>query len=48
MPSQNANNEICHDPECEHNFPYMRAHIHVRTNDGEYVRFVIENGSGHY
>lgn len=41
MERQSANNP-CDDPECNHNFPYRREHYHVITNDGSYVKFIVE------
>jgi len=41
MQRQSANN-LCHDEECPHNFPYRREHYHVVTNDGSYVKFIVE------
>ncbi len=32
----------CSNPECEYNWPYMKRHIHCRTNDGEFIKFIIE------
>lgn len=33
---------ICHDLQCEYNLPVIRPHQHVMTNNGGYVRFIIE------
>lgn len=39
MLNQNEN-KYCHDPEC----PYgEKQHIHVITNNGNYVKFIVEN-----
>ena len=43
MQSKNlAEDKICYDGNCRHNIPYLRSHIHVRTPNGEYVRFIID------
>jgi hypothetical protein len=33
---------ICHDLQCEYNLPAIRPHTHVMTNNGGYVRFIID------
>jgi len=35
-------NDVCYSQDCEYNYPYMRAHTHVRTPDGTYVKFIVE------
>jgi hypothetical protein len=30
--------------ECEHNYPLMRPHSHMRTVNGSYVKFITEGG----
>lgn len=37
MQNKNVNNE-CVDDNC----PYAKPHKHVRTNDGCYVKYIIE------
>lgn len=39
---QNRRENECYDEQCEHNTPYRRPHIHVRTPYGVYVEFIIE------
>ena len=41
MQNRSASDE-CYDDNCLHNVPYMRPHYHVMTNDGGYVRFIVE------
>lgn len=36
---QNRKDGKCHNEECEH-FP--REHRHVMTNNGAYVKFIVE------
>ena len=38
MQDRNESN-TCYDPDCDH---AMRMHYHVRTNDGSYVKFIVE------
>jgi hypothetical protein len=40
---QNKNEgKICYADVCEYNSPVHRPHIHVMTNNGGYVKFIIE------
>ena len=41
MQSKNASNspDRCYDSECMYS---LRAHKHVRTNDGEYIKYIID------
>lgn len=39
---QNRKGSECLNPECEHNFPYHKRHEHIVTNDGTYVKFIVE------
>ena len=41
MANPNENRE-CHDAKCDYNFPYMRPHQHVLTNNGTYIKFIVE------
>jgi hypothetical protein len=41
MESKKESN-ICHDLQCEYNLPAVRPHQHVMTNNGGYVKFIIE------
>ena len=41
MQSKNVS-DICYSQDCEYNSPYLRAHKHVRTPDGSYVKFIVE------
>ncbi len=45
QPPRKDDNPVCHDPECEYNFPFIRPHVHSRTNDGGFVRFVIQKSN---
>lgn len=38
MQDRNVNKQ-CVDPKCDY---AMKAHWHVRTNDGVYVKFIVE------
>jgi hypothetical protein len=40
---QNPNeNKKCENENCMYHQPYMRPHYHVKTNDGIYVRYIVE------
>lgn len=40
---QNRNvDKICYADVCEYNQPLHRPHIHTMTNNGGYVRFIVE------
>lgn len=41
MANPNAD-KICRDEKCEYNYPFMKPHYHVQTNDGGYVRYIVE------
>ena len=32
----------CIKPDCGYNIPFVRPHVHVITNNGEYVQYIIE------
>lgn len=34
--------KICYKDVCEFNSPIHRPHTHVMTNNGGYVRFIVE------
>lgn len=34
--------KICYKDVCEYNSPIHRPHIHVMTNNGSYVKFIVE------
>lgn len=40
---QNKNEDkICYADVCEYNQPVHRPHTHTMTNNGSYVRFIVE------
>lgn len=40
---QNKNvGKPCESTECDYNIPFMRPHVHVRTPDGTYVKFIVD------
>lgn len=41
MQSRNEDS-ICRADVCEYNQPVHRLHTHVLTNNGSYVRFIVE------
>ena len=41
MQNRNAD-KICYNEKCEYNLPMMRPHVHTMTNNGGYVRFIVE------
>lgn len=33
---------VCYNMDCNFNQPFLRPHRHYMTNDGSYVRYVVE------
>jgi hypothetical protein len=40
MQNRNDGSE-CYDADCDHNYGGIRPHVHVMTNDGSYVKFIV-------
>ena len=37
-----SEDKICYSENCQYNQPLMRPHTHTMTNNGGYVRFIVE------
>ena len=35
-------NSLCNNPDCEYNPGFICPHYHVQTNNGNYVKYIVE------
>lgn len=40
--ADNESSNVCYEKECQFNYPYQRPHYHVVTNNGTYVKYIVE------